>query len=200
MRKIKYDKQFMFWPWLLLVITLVTALIYFLTIAKPDKQTILVTHDMQENQRVDKNLINTHENNSKVVAYLTFVDNNKNEMSLSHAYTNEALLLLVDAIESLSGELGYEMKTDIEKAKKFAEMITIDPMETTHADNIKKADILIIKALYNIQKAYYPTLANEIVLLRNAAGAINPDIMTLNQRKEVKAFFEIAADILEKMN
>jgi hypothetical protein len=77
-------------------------------------------------------------------------------MSLDHAYTNEALLKLIEATNAMANEVGYEVQADLEKAKEYAEMITKDPFETTHADNIRKAADILTNVLQNIQKAKYP--------------------------------------------
>jgi hypothetical protein len=38
--------------------------------------------------------------------------------------------------------------------------------ETTHADNIRKADAILTNVLQNIQKAKYPGLTDEVVALK----------------------------------
>jgi len=43
-------------------------------------------------------------------------------------------------------------------------------------------------------------LSEEVDALKNAATAINPEILTLEQRDAVKNYFAKAADILDKMN
>jgi hypothetical protein len=58
-------------------------------------------------------------------------------MSLDHAYTNEAIKL-IEATNAIANEVGYDVQADIEKAKEYAKMISSDPFETTHADNIRK--------------------------------------------------------------
>jgi hypothetical protein len=39
-------------------------------------------------------------------------------------------------------------------------------LETTHADNIRKADAILTNVLQNIQKAKYPGLTDEVVALK----------------------------------
>jgi hypothetical protein len=49
-------------------------------------------------------------------------------------------------------EVGYDVQADIEKAKEYAKMISSDPFETTHADNIRKADAILTNVLQKTSK------------------------------------------------
>lgn len=193
MAEIKIEKKSMAWLWILLVVG-IAVLVYFVAFHKYDEKAPEAVGTEQTD------LIGVTENNTIVAAYINFADTNINKMSLDHAYTNEALLKLTDATRAMAGEVGYEVKADLEKVKEYADKITIDPFETTHADNIRWADDILTKVLQNIQLAKYPGLTNEVAELKNAAESIKPAVLTLNQRNEVKAFFHKAADLLRKMN
>jgi hypothetical protein len=39
-----------------------------------------------------------------------FVENNKEKMSLDHAYTNEALSKLIEATNAIANEVGYDVR------------------------------------------------------------------------------------------
>lgn len=186
MTEIKIEKKKPVWPWILLGLAIVALLIYLL-------------YDKDE-KPVSTELINVHENNSTVAAFVTFINADTNKMSLDHAYTNEALLKLTGAINAMAGETGYNVQADLDKAKEYADKITNDPFETTHADNIRKATDILSTSLQNLQQAKYPQLAAEAEDLKNASASINPDALTLDQRDAVKSFFSKAADLLQKMN
>jgi competence protein ComGC len=47
------------------------------------------------------------------MAYVNFVENNKEKMSLDHEYTNEALSKLIT--DAMANEVGYDVQADIEK-------------------------------------------------------------------------------------
>jgi hypothetical protein len=68
----------------------------------------------------ETDLLGIKENNDIVAAYVNFVENNKEKMSLDHAYTNEALSKLIEATNAIANEVGYDVKADIEKAKEYA--------------------------------------------------------------------------------
>jgi hypothetical protein len=63
-------------------------------------------------------------------------------------------------------EVGYDVQDRHRKGKGICKMISSDPFETTHADNIRKADAILTNVLKNIQKAKYPGLTDEVVALK----------------------------------
>ncbi|MCK9281638.1 MAG: hypothetical protein M0P71_13515 [Melioribacteraceae bacterium] len=200
MAEIKIEKKKLAWLWVLLGIIVIALLVYFLVFYNYDEGMNETPQTSELMDKNDKDLISVKEDNSTVIAFINFVENDKNKMSLDHAYTNEALLKLVAATNAMAGEVGYDVQADLEKVKGYAEMITKDPFETTHADNIRKADDILANVLQNIQKEKYPGLTNEVTELKNASESIKPGILTLNQKNEVKTFFAKAADLLKKMN
>ena len=199
MAEIKIEQKKRLWPWLLFILVGLSLLFYFL--ANRDKnnpESEMVSEPLSNINEND--LIAVNENNATVVAYVNFVDNSRNEMSLDHAYTNEALLKLTQATGALAEEVGYEVKADLEKVNGYASLIVKDPFETTHADNIRKAAEVLTSTIQNIQKAKFPTLVNEVADLQSATEAIKPEILTLDQKDAVKNYFGKAADLLQKMN
>ncbi len=193
MTEIKIEKKKLIWPWLLLLLSLGIIAVAWLYFFRYDKRETLETAD-------NKALIDVHENNSTVAAYVTFINSDTNTMSLDHAYSSEALSKLTDAVDAMATEAGYDVKVDIAKAKQYADEITKDPLVTTHADKIRSAADVLSTALQNMQMAKYPELSAEAADVKSAAAAINPETLTLDQRDAVKSFFRKAADLLNKMN
>ncbi len=189
MTEIKIEKKKSAWPWILLGLGIIALLIYLLGFS-----------DRKEKEADTAELISVNENNSTVAAFVSFTEDDKNKMGFDHAYTNEALLKLTDATGAMAGEIGYDVRADLDKVKEYANNITKDPFETTHADNIRKAADILTNVLQNMQQAKYPQLSNEVAELRNASASINPDVLTLDQKDAVKSFFYKAADLLRKMN
>ncbi len=208
MTEIKIEKKKLVWPWILLGVGVITALVYFLAFNDykekinevPKTSELVVTKEADPISVKETELISIKENNSTVATYVNFVETDKDKMDLHHAYTNEALFKLSEATNAMAGEVEYEVRSDLEKVKEYAEIITKDPFETTHADNIREAANILTKVLQNIQKAKYPGLNNEVAELKSASEAIKPGVLTLDQRNEVKTFFSKAADLLKKMN
>lgn len=191
MTEIKIEKKKPVWPWILLVLGLLAAVWFF-----------FFRNDKDDTAETANNgaLIDVHENNSTVAAYVTFINSDTNTMSLDHSFASEALTKLTDAADAMATEAGYDVKVDIAKAKQYADEITKDPQSTTHADKIRSAADVLSNSLQNMQQAKYPGLSAEAAEVKSAAAAINPETLTLDQRDAVKSFFRKAADLLSKMN
>ena len=200
MAEIKIEQKKPIWPWLLIGLVLVALLVYFLGFYNSGKNTEVLTNDDYINNTKESDILIEKEYNSIVASYVKFIDVGNNKMSLDHEFTNEALLKLVDATNAIAIEVGYEVREDIEKVNEYANMITEDPFETTHAGNIRSATDILTNVLQNIQKAKFPSLADEVEVLRSASESINPKVLTLNQKDAVKNYFAKASDLLKKMN
>ncbi|MGK2863092.1 MAG: hypothetical protein ACSLE0_14250 [Chitinophagaceae bacterium] len=191
MTEINIEKKKPVWPWVLLGLGILALLLYFFVFNEKEEMA---------KKPATSALIDVHEDNSTVAAYVMFINSDTNKMGLDHSFTNEALLKLTDATNSMADEAGYSVKADLEKAKEYTDKITNDSFETSHADNIRKAADIIAGALQNLQKAKYPELENNAGDVKLAAEAINPETLILEQRDAVKTFFAKAANLLEKMN
>lgn len=200
MAEIKIERKKQVWPWVLAGLVIAALLIYFLVYRDNDKNKEAIAEaDYIINANQAKHL-GEKENNGAVAAYVNFVVSNKEKMSLDHAYTNEALLKLIEATNAKANEVGYEVQADLEQVKEYANMITADPYETTHADNIRKAADILSNVLQNIQKAKFPGLTEEAKELKNASESIKPAVLSLEQKDAVRNFFAKASDLLQKMN
>ena len=200
MAEIKIEQKKQIWPWLLVGLVIAALLVYFLVFSENGKITEAVTEADYNTNTNEPDLIGVNENNATVAAYVNFVENSEEKMGLDHAYTNEALLKLIEATNAIANEVGYEVQADIVMVKEYANMITKDPFETSHADNIRKANDILTNVLQNIQKAKYPGLANEVEELRSASESIKPGVLALEQKDAVKNYFAKASDLLKKMN
>jgi hypothetical protein len=200
MAEIKIEKKKQIWPWLLVGLIIAALLVYFLVFRDNGENTEAVTEVDYITNTNESDLLGVKENNGTVVAYVNFVETNKEKMSLDHEYTNEALLKLIEATDAMANEVGYDAQADLEKVKEYAKMIATDPFETTHADNIRKADDILTNILQNIQKAKYPGLADEVTGLKSASESIKLGVLTLEQKDAVKNYFVKASDLLQKMN
>ncbi len=193
MTEIKIEKKKAIWPWIFLFLGLLALLLYFFVFNKNDGES--------ETSTAATTTVNDQNDNSNTVAaYVAFINSDTNKMSLDHSFTNDALLQLTNATQAMADKAGYDVKADLDKAKEFSNKITQDPFETSHADNIRKASDIIAGALQNLQKSKFPALETEAAEVASAATAINPDVLTLNQKDKVKSFFAKAAGLLEKMN
>lgn len=196
MAEIKIEKTKPVWPWILLALGLIALLLYLFVFNKKEKDENVNA----EPSAASAGLIDVREANSTVASYVTFVQADTSTMSLDHTYTNTAFLELNDAINAMAGEVGFDVKADLNMAKQHADSITHNPFETTHANHIRAAADIFSTSLQNMQQAKYPSLANEAANVKTAAAAINPELLTLEQRDAVKHYFHEAAELLQKMN
>jgi len=198
MAEIKIEQKKTGWIWLVVGLVIAALLVYFLVFN--DKNTEAVTEADYITNTDEQDLLGVKENNSTVAAFVSFVENDTNRMSLDHAYLNEALIKLTSATNAMAGEIGYDIQTDLDRVKESSTLIANEPFETTHADNIRKAADNSNTALQNMQQAKYPSLADEVAELKSASESIKPGVLALEQKDAVKNYFEKAADILQKMN
>lgn len=192
MTEIKIEKNRSGWFWVLLIFGIAALLLYLLSLGDGEQKV--------EESPKKNDLLSVRENIAAVNAFVVFAETDSNKMTFDHAYSNEGLLKLVEATNAIANEVGYDIKADMNQVKKYAEIITVEPFETTHANSLKKAIDILTKILQNIQQAKYPGLSNEIGQLRKASSSINPDVPTLDQKDTVRSFFSSAADLLKKMN
>jgi len=201
MAEIKIEQKKPVWPWLLAGLVIAALVIYFLMFRDNDNNaTEVVTEESYISDTNETNLLDVKENNSTVAAFISFVENDTNRVSLDQAYTNEALLKLTAATNAMSEEIGYDVREDLNKVKESTLLITNEPFESSKAKNIRNSTDGSTTALQNMQLAKYPWLSDEVEELKNASVAINPEVNTLEQKDAVKNFFAKAADLLEKMN
>ena len=81
----------------MLGLVIVALLVYFLAFCDNVKKTEAVTEADNITNTNEPDLIEVKENNGTVAAYVNFVEDSMEKMSLDHAYTNEALLKLIEA-------------------------------------------------------------------------------------------------------
>jgi hypothetical protein len=200
MAEIKIVQKTRFWPWILAGLLIAVLLLYFLVFRGNGNNTEAVTKPNSVSDTNENNLLGVKENNSTVEAFVSFVEKDTSRFSLDQAYTNEALLKLTSATDALAGEIGYDIRADLDKVKESAILIANEPFETSYAKNIRNAVDNSNTALQNMQLAKYPWLTDEVEVLKSASTAINPAALTTGQKDAVKNYFAKAADLLQKMN
>jgi hypothetical protein len=194
MAEIRVQPKRFIWPWILLGAGILAIVIYFLFTFTHTRDSLSIANV------VDAKVVNENEYTSTVSEYIRFVNHDENKMGLDHAYTSAALIKLTLAVEAIAAENGYKLGMDLNRAKECANKITNDPLETTHADDIREAAEILSISLYQLQQARYPELAPEADELKRTAVSINPTVLALQQKETIKSFFTKAATLLLKMN
>lgn len=196
MAEIKIEKKKPIWPWILAALILVGGLTYMFVNNNEDDTR---AENEPESAYGLTNTTDSYDADPAVASYVQYVKNDEDKMGLDHSYTNEALTRLMAATEAKAARVGYDATADLDKVKEYANKIATDPFETTHANSIRKATEILTATLQNMQEAKYPQLGEEIDELRKASAAIDPNVLTLDQKQAVKSYFDKASDVLQEM-
>lgn len=193
MAEIKIEKKKPIWPWVLIGLLILAFILYFFVFKDKNNSQLNIAAINSTSMSIN------NDSNDSVFAYTNFVKGDKN-MSLDHEYSHEALTKLANATEAVANKTGVDVKVDLDEVKQLSQQITANPNAVSHADDIRKASIIIASALGTIQQAKFPDLSSESTILMNDAKATDENDLTLNQKSTVKTFYDAAADLLKKMN
>lgn len=207
MAEIKIEKKKPIWPWIILALVIL-ALLYFLVFADDDNGEI----DDVETEQVEEGAVWQDEEETTtwetetdtatgegVQAYLTYISDN-NRMGVDHEYTNNAIIQLMNAVQAKANELNVDINADIQAVRQDAQAIQRDPTATTHANKIKDAGTKLANVIEKLQKEKFPNLSSDAQEVKTAAQNINASTQTLEQKDQIKKFFDEAGDVLRKMS
>jgi len=198
MAEIEIEKKKSIWPWILVAILLILALLYFFVWADDDIDDVDDMDDTTTEQVMQEEpQTNDSTQMTAVQEYSNYIDNP--EMGIDHEYANGALLELIAATRSVAEKQNVNIEAELSEAKNKAEKITEDPMKLTHANKIKNSGETITRALQTLQDQKFPDMKEEYTAVEEALGKIQPDEETLNQKEAVKSFFEKAEELLISM-
>lgn len=198
MAEIEIEKKKSIWPWILVAILLILALLYFFVWADDDIDDVDDMDDTTTEQVMQEEpQTNDATQMTAVQEYSDYIDNP--EMGIDHEYANGALLELIAATRSVAEKQNVNIEAELSEAQNKAEKITEDPMKLTHANKIKNSGETITRALQTLQDQKFPDMKEEYTAVEEALGKIQPDEETLNQKEAVKSFFEKAEELLISM-
>jgi len=200
MAEIKIEKKKPIWPWLLAALVVLAVLAYLFVYNNDNDGELAENTQETAGLMENTNASDEYGSDPAVASYVQYVKNDPDKMGLDHNYANEALTRLMAATEAKADRIGYDATTDLGRVKEYADKIATDPFETTHANSIRKATDILTTTLQNMQRAKYPQLSSEVDELRQASADIDPDVLTLDQKQAVKAYFDKASDVLQEMN
>ena len=136
--------------------------------------------------------------------YLTSTEDMEGEMGLGHEYSHRVLTELARATTSLASEKGLSdgaIKDKADRVKQLADELTRDAESTDHADKMKMAAMLITEMLEDIDtQSYGGQSSADLTKLREEAQAIDPATLTLEQKADMRSFFQQARTVIERMS
>ena len=202
MAEIEIEKKKTVWPWVLLAILIIAAILYFLVFANDDDdledvEEVTTTEQVMDETDNDSDTYNDNESMTVVTEYTDYIDDPR--MGLDHEYANGALMKLLAATRTIAEQNGVNSEAELTEARTMAEKITEDPMKVTHANKIKNSGEIITRALGTVQEQQFPDLNDKHTAVEDAIAEVNPDEETLNQKEAVKTFFEKAEELLISM-
>ncbi|BAO54975.1 hypothetical protein [Nonlabens marinus] len=205
MAEIKIEKKKPVWPWILLAILVLAAIIYFFVYAndEDDMDDEVLTEQVMEgdgmdDQSDDLNTAAISQFETALENYSTYIGDT-GQMSIDHEYSNGALLLLIDAVQAKADVHDVEVTADLREARESAKQIMENPYKVNHADLIKQSGGIITRALSTLQKEKFPNLTNELSAVEQNLADIIKSEKTLNQKTDVNTFFKAAESLLLKM-
>lgn len=201
MAEIKLKKKKPVWPWVLLALALIV-LIGFLVIGNDDDDDVVAMSDEPEYVESDREegMNSAQGQNGAVNEYVSYIEANGAQMGIDHEYTHRAFTLLAGAMQATAQGMNFDFDQDWEALNSKADEIREDPMKLTHANTITDGFEQVVTSFNNIQQAQFPEMDDEVSSLEEYKNEMNPDEPTLDQKEQVKGFFDQAAMILEEMN
>ena len=200
MAEIRVEKKSPMWPWILIGLLILGVILYFVFFHDDngtDRADGPVVTEQRDDDRTQRD---RPVNNQTVASYVTFVQDRDRQMGLDHEYSNEALKRLTEATKAMADEVNVDVERDLSVVRENAREIQDDPFETTHANKIRASAEKLSDALMTIQREAFPNLSNQASAVRDAAMSIDPQELALEQRDEIKSFYDRAADLLRQMN
>ncbi|MFD0975190.1 hypothetical protein [Salinimicrobium gaetbulicola] len=219
MVEIKIEKKKPIWPWIILVLVIL-AILYFLVFADDDAADDM--EEMDDMEQIDEESVWDDADTTSweeetdttgwdttgdtigaagagVTGYLTHIADST-KMGVDHQYTNMALLKLMDAVQAKADEINFDISADMAAVKQDASAIKENPTAATHVKKIKDAGTKLANILQKMQQQKFPALNQDIQEMKTAASNIDVSVKTLQQKEQIKKFFNEAADVLKKMS
>lgn len=131
-------------------------------------------------------------------AYLTSVED-ESKLGADAAYTNNALVKLIDAVRAKATESQLNLDTDLKQVK-GNEIKTSGDSTNASSEQIKETGNKIVAAMQNIQKEKYPQLTEDVNEMKNGVNHIDAKKKMDDQQKQIEAFFNKSSEVLKQMN
>lgn len=198
-------KEKSMWPWIIGGLILLLVILFLAGVFDGDKNvydnraaTDTVTHNGPAPAVTPES-----EFPDEVQKYLAYVrEHDTTDIGLKHEYSSTALVYLADALNVLV-DRDYMGNTQVDSTRKIlreqAANLRKDPASTEHAEMIRSASMSAANLIEVMQKVQFPDLAATAAEVRTAAMAVNPAVLTLEQKQNIKNFFVKAGVALKAM-
>lgn len=123
-------------------------------------------------------------------------------MELEHDYTSDGIRRLADALGAIADQQEIkdpDIEDKLDLLRGHADRIQEDRRSTEHADTVLAAFTLASDLIASIERQTSRNRKDEVAEVRQAAEAIDPDKLVLDQKAEVEAFFKRTSRLLNEM-
>jgi hypothetical protein len=194
------------WPWIVGIL-LIAAVIWIVADNDDDitEADTVGTAQTEEQDAMDNTMENNDnammENNQQndAMAYVSFIEENGENVTIEHDYSHQALTHLAAALNSMAGDASEETKQKLNDLKQKADNLTQNPMSEQHANMMVDAFNSAAMVMESMQQEMFPDLGDEVQQVKDAANGIDPSVIVTEQKDAVKKFFETSADAVEAM-
>ena len=141
---------------------------------------------------------------AKVSEFASFIQNNPagEMMKMEHDYTSDGIRRLADALGAIADQQEIKdpnIEDKLDLLRRHADRLQEDRRSTEHADTVLAAFTLASDLIASIERQTSRNLKNEVAEVRQAAEAIDPDKLVLDQKAEVETFFKRTSRLLNEM-
>lgn len=198
------------WPWILGVL-LLAAIVWIIADdndTEPREQIGTVYEESMNETDNLRNRNDTLRNNAPgndargaAMAYVNFVNQNDEQITTDHEYSQQALNYLSRALNSVANQnnISIEDKQKLDELRQKANRLVENENSTQHANMLADAFNSAAEIIENLQEKDFPDLDKEAEDVKNAADRIRPNVVVTNQKEAVKNFFDKSADAIKSM-
>ena len=139
---------------------------------------------------------------ANVQSYLRWTDERRTDtaMSLDHRYTANGIRQLAAALQDIAttGQ-GARVSDELRTLRSRADTLEQNPTSTAHAGQVRAIFRSLGGLMAAMQQERFPALGEEATAVTRAAEAVRADRQLLQQRSEVKEFFDRSANVVRRM-
>lgn len=169
----------------------------------PDDRTVennqdQTARDLLDDEETDRQA--GQGNKEQIQSFVSFVEENNENIGREHNYSSQALSELADALSSLTEDANLQRDPDLQNLKSQADQLQQNPSSDQHANIMSDAFTSAANVIDKVQKQNYPDLDKESNEVKEAAQAMEPTELATNQEDKIKSFFDESADALQQMS
>lgn len=190
------------WPWVLLGIIVIALLAWWLIgRAGTDDAAVVETPTERSTSGVAGAIDLPEGAPGEVNDFLRFAHEagERPAMGLDHRYTADGLTRLAAALGALGADRMTTLQPKLDSLRRNAEALQRSAQSTEHSRQARDAFMSAFGIMDQLRQQEFPTVADAVSQVREAAQAIETQPMLLDQEAAVRRFFDRAAAAVRSM-